>query len=66
MLQFWRPGPKGRKMAAKRWLFFVKGRPAMNLDFFVAGQISMKFVQKCQSVSSIEPIEEFRNFPLKG
>jgi len=52
VLKFWRPGPKGCKMGAKTWVFFVTG--TVNLHFFATGQIGMKFGQKHQLVSSIE------------
>jgi len=41
VLKFWRPGPKGRKIAVKGGSFFVTG--TMNLHFFVTGQIGKKF-----------------------
>ena len=36
MLKFWRPEPKGRKMAAKKVGVFVTG--TINSHFFVMGQ----------------------------
>jgi len=53
MQKFWRPGPKGRKMAVKTVGIFATG--TMNSHFFVTGKIGMKFGQKRQSLSSIEP-----------
>jgi len=53
MQRFWLPGPKGRKMAVKTVGFFVTG--TVNSHFFVTAKIGMKFRQKRQSLSSIEP-----------
>jgi len=52
VLKFWRSGPKRRKMEAKKLGVFLKD--TVNLFFFVAEQIGMKFWQKHQSVSSVE------------
>ena len=67
VLKFWRPEPKGRKMAAKKVGDFVTG--TINSHFFIMGHMVTFFARvsylyvtdryetgkKRQSVSSIEP-----------
>ena len=50
-------------MATKSWVFC---NGTMKLFFVVTGQIGMKFGQKRQSVSSVEPCKNYENFPLRG
>jgi len=51
-VKFWRPVPKGRKMAVKKWVFSSNGS---NEVAFVTGQIDIKFTQKRHLVRSTEP-----------
>ena len=44
-VKFGCPGPKGRKMAVKKWVFSSNGS---NEVAFITGQVDIKFTQKRQ------------------